>query len=180
MTTLQADGEILDTQTVRFERLLPGPIERVWAYLSDSEKRRKWLAAGDWDLRVGGKAEMRFNHSELTPHKETTPEKYKKHDGSTIVLWTITRCDSPRLLAVRWGDKPDDSEVTFELKPRGSDVLLTVTHRRLPNRDMLLSVSGGWHLHLDILADHLNNRTPPPFWATHAKLEAEYGKKIAR
>ena len=31
---------------VRFERLLPGPIERVWSYLTDSEKRGKWLASG--------------------------------------------------------------------------------------------------------------------------------------
>jgi hypothetical protein len=25
-------GTLLGTDTVRFERLLPGPIERVWAY----------------------------------------------------------------------------------------------------------------------------------------------------
>jgi uncharacterized protein YndB with AHSA1/START domain len=178
MSPLQADGEIIDARTVRFERLLPGPIERVWAYLTESEKRRKWLAAGDMDLRAGGRAALRFNRSELTPHKETTPEKYKKYDGSAIVYWEITRCDPPRLLSARWGENAEDSEVTFELQPRGSDVLLTVTHRRLPDRDMLVSVSGGWHIHLEILADHLNGRVPPPFWSTHASLAAEYEKRI--
>ena len=34
------------TQVVRFERLLPGPIERVWAYLTESDKRSLWLASG--------------------------------------------------------------------------------------------------------------------------------------
>ena len=33
--------------TVRIQRLLPGPMERVWAYLTDSELRRQWLAAGE-------------------------------------------------------------------------------------------------------------------------------------
>ena len=52
---LERDGEILDAGTIRFERLLPGPIERVWAFLTESEKRKLWLAAGDFELRPGGK-----------------------------------------------------------------------------------------------------------------------------
>ncbi|MEX3932396.1 hypothetical protein AB4Y32_11375 [Paraburkholderia phymatum] len=32
-------GAFDGTQVVRFERLLPGPIERVWAYLTESDKR---------------------------------------------------------------------------------------------------------------------------------------------
>jgi hypothetical protein len=41
------------------------------------------------------------------------------------------------------------------------------------------SVAGGWHTHLGILVDHLNGRTPQPFWTTHARLEAEYERRIA-
>ena len=44
-------GRMTDAKTFRIERLLPGPIERVWAYLVESEKRRKWFARGDFDLR---------------------------------------------------------------------------------------------------------------------------------
>ena len=40
-------GELLDKNTVRFERLLPGPIERVWAFLTESDKRAQWLCGGD-------------------------------------------------------------------------------------------------------------------------------------
>ena len=44
--------------TVRIERLLPGPIERVWAYLTESDKRRRWFAAGPMDLQPGGRRRL--------------------------------------------------------------------------------------------------------------------------
>jgi len=33
---------LLAPATMRLERLLPGPVERVWAYLTESEKRAAW------------------------------------------------------------------------------------------------------------------------------------------
>ena len=39
-------GTLIEPTTLKIQRMLPGPIERVWAYLTDSELRRKWLAAG--------------------------------------------------------------------------------------------------------------------------------------
>jgi uncharacterized protein YndB with AHSA1/START domain len=39
-------GEVREPRTFRIERLLPGPIERVWSYLTESEKRRRWFGAG--------------------------------------------------------------------------------------------------------------------------------------
>jgi hypothetical protein len=33
-----AFGVLIEPGTIRFERILPGPIERVWDYLTDSEK----------------------------------------------------------------------------------------------------------------------------------------------
>ena len=47
-------GVVTEAGSVRFERLLPGPIERVWAYLVDPDKRRLWLADGAMDARPGG------------------------------------------------------------------------------------------------------------------------------
>ena len=49
--------------TVRLERLLPGPIERVWAYLTEPEKRAKWFAGGPMEVRVGGRVEFKFRHA---------------------------------------------------------------------------------------------------------------------
>lgn len=172
-------GTVLDAATVRFERLLPGPIERVWAYLTESDKRAKWLAAGPMDLTPGGRVELTFRNSELSGAWEPAPDKYKDHENGVGFTARILRCEPPRLLSHSWGGNPgEESEVTYELFPRGDEVLLVLTHRRLSSRDGLLSVSGGWHTHLDILRDLLNGEAPKPFWSTHARLESEYERRL--
>lgn len=172
-------GVVTEAGTVRFERLLPGPIERVWGYLTDSDKRGTWLATGIMEQRVGSIAALRFRHADLSPVVEETPEQYRhKECGGTITV-EITRCEPPRLLAMTWehGSHPA-SEVTFELAPHGDKVLLALTHRRLGDRTVMVSVAGGWHTHLAILADNLNGVTPRPFWSTHEKAAAEYERRI--
>jgi uncharacterized protein YndB with AHSA1/START domain len=175
---LQADGELIDKNTIRFQRLLPGPIERVWAYLTDPEKRATWFAGGELEPRVGGKNDLYFRHANLAYPDETPPEKYRNAvEGSTSET-RITQYQPPRLLAWswEWGGKP--TEVVFELEPVGDNVQLTLTHRRLPTRENLLSVSGGWHLHLLMLESRLRGTKPPRFWDTQAKLEKMYDKRI--
>ena len=73
----------------------------------------------------------------------------------------ITEIDPPRKLAFTWGRS---GGVSFELEPRGERVLLTLVHRRLPDQESLLNVSGGWHAHLDVLEARLEDREPAPFW----------------
>ncbi|MBP0575680.1 SRPBCC domain-containing protein, partial [Mycobacterium tuberculosis] len=58
----------------------------------------------------------------------------------------IIEVDPPRKLSFTWNDSGD---VTFELAPRGGKVLLTIVHRRLPDRRTMLMVGAGWHVHLD-------------------------------
>lgn len=172
-------GVVTAPDTVRLERVLPGPIERVWACLTQSELRRKWLAAGDMELRVGGRVELKFKHAELSPRPDPIPEKYAGLAEGAAFTGRITQCEPPRLLSFTWGGEPSaNSEVTFELTPRGKDALLVLTHRRLANREEMLSVASGWHAHVDILIDYLNGREPPGFWSAHTKLEAEYQKRI--
>jgi len=173
-------GTFIEQGTIRFERLLPGPIERVWAYLTESEKRGKWLATGEMELRVGGKVELIFNHAALSPHEEEIPEKYKQFKYGTRHMGTVTAIDPPRLLSHTWAEVDDNpSEVTYELFEKGENVLLVLTHRRLgDDRDLLISVGAGWHTHLGILMDHLNGRTPKGFWGVHGKMEEEYGIRI--
>ena len=48
-------GVVPEARTLRMRRVLPGPIERVWAYLTESEKRGRWLASGPMELNVGGR-----------------------------------------------------------------------------------------------------------------------------
>ncbi|MBL7984768.1 MAG: SRPBCC domain-containing protein, partial [Flavobacteriales bacterium] len=70
-------GTLIAPNTIQFKRLLPGPIERVWAYLTESDKRSKWLASGSMDLRVGGEALFNWLHSYLDAAPGEAPERYK-------------------------------------------------------------------------------------------------------
>jgi uncharacterized protein YndB with AHSA1/START domain len=166
-------GVLKDSETFRIERLLPGPIERVWAYLTDPEKRRKWFGGGPMELRAGGGVELQFRFSELS--SETTPADQA---DACEVSGLVTQREPPRLLSYTWGAEPDASEVSFELEARGEQVLLVITHRRLKNREMAVKVASGWHTHLDLLCDHFNDREPRPFWTTKTRLESEYRERL--
>lgn len=177
--SIQEYGEQVGPDEVRFVRLLPGPIERVWEYLTDPAKRATWFAGGPMELREGGHVALQFRHSQLAPD-EAPPEEYREcHEPGVSMHARITQFDPPRLLGFTWegASDTDYSEVVFELSPQGSQVQLVLTHRRLRDADQQANVSGGWHLHLLFLVARLEGRTPPPFWATHAQLEVEYRRR---
>jgi len=169
-------GTVTEPGTIRFERLLPGPVERVWAYLTEPEKRAKWLAAGPMDLRAGGKFELIWRNAELSPKKEKIPAKYQQYEPEARMSGRIKRCEPPRLLSHTWDS--EESEVTYELTPRGKDVLFVLTHRRIASRKDMLSFGPGWHTHLGILADQLTGQVPKPFWSTFDGLVTDYDKRI--
>lgn len=159
---------------MKIERLLPGPIERIWAYLTESELRRQWLAAGRMEMKVGAAFEFVWRNSELTdPPGERPPGFAEEHRMQA----RITALDPPRKLAITWGEK---GAVSFELTPRGEDVLLTIVHRRAPDRATLLKVSAGWHTHLDVLVARLGGLAPAPFWDSWQRLHGEYDARLPR
>jgi uncharacterized protein YndB with AHSA1/START domain len=168
-------GTITEAGTIRFERLLPGPMERVWSYLVEPEKRRLWLADGPMDLREGGEMELVWHNSELTRPDEEIPERFEPYAGEHRMKARVLRVEPPHLLVHSW-DK--DAEVEYQLAERGDKVLLTLINRRLPNRAEMLGVSGGWHTHLEVLAARLEGRELPRFWDTVARVEKEYEERI--
>jgi uncharacterized protein YndB with AHSA1/START domain len=180
MTLVDEDyGTFTEPRSIRIERMLPGPIERVWTYLTESEKRGRWLAAGDMGAQKGAPIELLFHNAKLSAPSDQPPQKYAGYSGPLTMVGTIAECDPPRRLSLVWGEAgPDPSIVTFELEPAGERVRLVLTHRRLGSRDGLLSVSAGWHAHIGILAALLEGREPESFWATHTRLEAEYDRRL--
>jgi uncharacterized protein YndB with AHSA1/START domain len=174
-------GQMIDPHALRIERVLPGPIERVWSYLTESEKRRQWFARGEMEPREGGALELIFQHSELSAEKEY-PEKYKSLEKGHHSTGKVLRWEPPHLLVFRWDDDDESkfSEVTFELTPKEDKVLLTLTHRRLKDRTEIVNVSGGWHAHLAVLEDQLAGREPRGFWTVLEKANAEYETRIPK
>jgi uncharacterized protein YndB with AHSA1/START domain len=167
-------GVITEAGAVRFERLLTAPIERVWDYLTQSELRRTWFAGGDMDLRPGGGLTLVFRNSELSQRGEEVPESFREYEGM-VTQGEIVLVDPPRRLVFLWSEAAGPpTEVSWELESRGEQTLFVLTHRRLPSREILVDLSGGWHLHIDILAALLAGRKPGPFWATNARYAAEY------
>jgi predicted dithiol-disulfide oxidoreductase (DUF899 family) len=103
--------------------------------------------------------------------KSPAPDAY----GALIEQSRIIELDPPRKLTIAFGAS---GEVSFHLVPEGNEVLLTVIHRRLPDRETMLKVSAGWHTHLDILAARAAGKEPEPFWDCWSRLKEEYGRRI--
>jgi uncharacterized protein YndB with AHSA1/START domain len=165
-------GEFTRPGEVRIVRLLPGPIERLWDYLTDPEKRAKWFAGGPMEPRPGGKVELFFLHKNIAPG-ETPPDDHKQvQDPGMKMAATVLRWEPPHVLSYTFDD---ESDVTFELTPQGKQVQLVLTHRsRGTDLPFLSGYASGWHTHLAQLVALLEGAPRPPFWPMHARLKAEY------
>ncbi|MDX1403281.1 MAG: SRPBCC family protein [Woeseiaceae bacterium] len=174
-------AEMIDKDAVRFVRILPGPIERVWSFLVEPEKRARWLCGGETEPTVGGRVEMKFHNETLSGDADIEPpEKYKKYAGPISFQGKVIAYEPPRLLTHSWDFEGNSSEVTYELSEQDGQVKLVLTHRRLDSREEMASVCGGWHTHLDILSDILEEKSPRPFWKHQTAVEAEYENRLPR
>ena len=172
-------GELLDESTVRFERLLPGPIERVWSYLTEGEKRARWLCGGDVETVADGHVDMHFHNASLSGDDDIPrPEKFQDMPEKMSFEGKVTRCEPPRILEHTWEFDDESSLVCYELTEEEDKVKLVLTHRRLDSKDTVLSVSGGWHTHLNVLVDVLEGSPPRPFYKMQQQFAAEYEKRL--
>jgi uncharacterized protein YndB with AHSA1/START domain len=172
-------GRRLDDTTLQFERILDAPIEKVWAFIADGEKRARWFCGGAWDLRPGGRAVFAFDHRRISEVDDLPPEKYAQFAGETTMEGVIVDAERPRLVVYEWGDQfGGRSQVKFELAEDGDRTRLVVTHSKLADRCERLSAAAGWHAHLDILEAKLENRSAPSFWRAHSAVETEYKKFV--
>ena len=160
-------GVFLNSRTVRFERLLPGPIERVWGYLTEPELTADWFAEAEIEPREGGEVELRIV-------VEQVPER--KLSGN-VVHGTVMAYEPPRTLSYTWNDdNGSDALLTFELEPHGDGVLLSLTHGRQAEEFLALSAAG-WHAFLDVLAARLGGELPEPFHAAVGRVSPIYEER---
>ncbi len=134
---MNGEAQFQRVPTVRFERLLPGPIERVWEFLTDPRRLPGWFGEAEIEPRAGGVVRMMGGH----------------------VRGVVTIWNPPRRLTYTWnvfspgeGESPyPESYVSFELQPRGDEVLLILTHvpvlKRFEKQNAM-----GWHTFLDMLS----------------------------
>ncbi len=170
--TLDAYATHSEPATLTIQRLLPGPIERIWAFLTESELRRQWLASGDMEMKVGAPFKLTWRNGELNctpgPRPAGASEEHSMESR-------ITELDPPRKLAFAWGST---GGVAITLEPKGSKVLLTLVHSNIPERAIMLKIGAGWHMHLDVLAAITSGTRTGPFWDGWSRLHEEYGDRI--
>ena len=173
-------GRFAGPRAVRFDRFLPAPPERVWAFLTQSDKRALWLAAGDMPTEPGTAFELRFANGTLTRGTPPRQDRLKAFDGPISSSHVLLEMDPPRRVAFSWGGQREPgSRVTFELEAAGAGTKLTVIHERLPDARETVMVSSGWHTHLAVLADVLAERRTVDFWPLFEELETLYGGRVA-
>ena len=97
LATLDAYGVLTEPATLTIQRLLPGPIERVWSYLTQSDLRRQWLAAGEMEMVPGSSFELVWRNDELTNPPGTRPPGFGDEHRMES---RITELDPPYRLAI--------------------------------------------------------------------------------
>jgi hypothetical protein len=68
--------------------------------------------------------------------------------------------------------------VSFALEPLGSEVLLTLHHRRLQDRPTMPKVGAGWHAHLDVLVARATGKDLACFWDGWWRLKQDYDRRL--
>ena len=104
-------GEVIEPATLKIERLLPGPVDRVWDYLTKSDLRRQWLASGDMARKTGADFELTWRNDELTDPPGKRPEGFSEEHSAVCKLLEY---DPPHILSYTFGKH---GEVTFTLTP---------------------------------------------------------------
>lgn len=159
MSTTDELGTIVDDRTVRFERLLPAPVTRVWWFLAERQGMAGWLTDGDLEPRAGGRVELRWETGGVQ-HGE------------------VTRWEPERVLEYTWNAGGEESLVRYELTAHGDRTRLVLTHARLaPNR--LAGFAAGWDAHALMLVAACEG-TSREFRETFERMLPVYRERVAR
>jgi uncharacterized protein YndB with AHSA1/START domain len=170
------DGTLRDLHTVEFKRLIPGPIELAWDYLTKPELLRTWFADVTLEPRLGGAVTVHF-------HDHTC-------GGGTGggVHGTVREFRPPHVIAFTWiqqrlqpdgsSMEEDEGEVRFELAEKGDKVLLTLLHSRQTTEE-LLGHSAGWHAYLDNLESLMSGRKRVDFMQVVGRVRPKYEERLA-
>lgn len=126
--------------TLRFERRIAHPIDRVWRAITEPEGLVAWFPAAIHGERRAG-ADLTF----VFPG-----EQYPTHPGRMITF------DAPHTLEFDWNDE----RLRFVLDADGAGTRLVFTHT-FPDVGKSARDASGWTFCFDALEAHLSDTTPP-------------------
>lgn len=168
-------GKLVNNHTIRIERLLPGPIDRVWKYWTDSELLTEWLMPGFVENKPGGLIEF-----VSPPVTEDLVQGVKPHSEDIVSRGVISKFDPPHILQFSWLESIYDtaSDFRIELEERGDQVHLVLIHSHLDAEWMAVTATG-WHVQLEMLLAILKGEEKPDASALFERLLGEYRLLIA-
>ena len=163
-------GTQLENGSLRFERILPGPVDRVWEYLVDPEKRALWFAGGTMGEKPGDEFRWDFDIDKVS--HESLPEEWSHMAEGVQAHARIVAIEPPHLLVVVGIE--DTQEIRFELSSTGTRVRLVLIQQPPADYAGLISTAAGWQACLGVLLDRLSGREPRGFWSERAMAEDHY------
>lgn len=162
--------------TIRLERLLDAPVDKVWRYLTEAELRRQWFMGGT-DARPDSEFELLVDHDNLSEDDVPYPADYAASKGVRFSEKVI-RFEPPHLLATTFqGGK--NGIVTYELSPEGERTRLVLTHSGITSGTGAQDFGSGWTSHLAVLQERLAGRGVRDFWALHARSRQAVAEALA-
>jgi uncharacterized protein YndB with AHSA1/START domain len=134
-------GEIIPESAVRFVRTFDAPVEKIWAFLTESGRLPEWYGDGVIEPHEGGAVRLMGGH----------------------IRGVVTGWRPQKFLAYTWSVFQPGEEVSawpisyLEFTLEGSR--LTLIHRPIPEPMQKLTAIG-WHTMLDMIAAGLNGEFP--------------------
>ncbi|MEA3055738.1 MAG: hypothetical protein QOD30_1170, partial [Actinomycetota bacterium] len=131
-------GTLVDERTIRFERRLAAPVERVWHAVTDPDEMRSWFpSAVQGERKIG--APLRF------PFDDNVADAFTGE---------VTEWEPSRVFGFTW----NHDQLRIELTPDGDGTLLVFTHQ-VYDASIAARTGAGWHTCLANLGAHLGG--PP-------------------
>ncbi|MFD9903569.1 ArsR/SmtB family transcription factor [Streptomyces sp. NPDC059063] len=138
--------------------------EFVYTTYIEATPETVWQALTDADMTAAY-----WQHSNVSDWQPGSPWEHRRTDGSGIadIVGTVVEATPPKRLVVTWAgpgeERPNGpSTVTFDLKPYGGTVQLTVTHENLRDDVELRQSAGGWSAVLSSLKTYVESGKPLP------------------
>lgn len=161
---MNPDGQLKRVAMVQFERILPGPIERVWEFLTDTSRLPAWFGEGTIEPRVGGAVNLMGGHFRGVVTQRQPPRR---------ITYTVNVFNPSDAVS-----HYPESYLTLELEPRGNEVALTLRH--LPVLDRFEKQNAmGWQTFLDMLGAAMRGEPTEPRQVHMQRNAARYGVDLS-
>ena len=140
-------AEFLKMPGVRLERILPGPIERVWDHVTNTRLLSAWFG----------------EHSDIEPRQGGAVWLMSGHVRGIVTQWRPPHCLSHTWNVFASDDSAEaasaypESYLTLTLESSGDRVLVILQHMPVLERFEKQNAMG-WHTFLDILEDAVAGR----------------------